>query len=113
MRFFEEIIQHAEFMHQLERRWMNRVAAKIPQKIRMLFQHHNVDAGACQQEPSIIPAGPPPAMQHRTRMGIKRRLSFERIFVAAEWRRADARGAVLPECVFTAKYPKYFVASRA
>ena len=29
----------------------------------MLLQHHHLDAGAGQQEPSIMPAGPPPAMQ--------------------------------------------------
>ena len=30
---------------------MNRIAAKIAEEIRVLFQHHNVDSGARQQKP--------------------------------------------------------------
>ena len=37
MRLLEEFVQQAEFVHQLERGWMNRVAAEIAQEIGVFF----------------------------------------------------------------------------
>ena len=42
----EKVLEDAELIHQLQRGGMNRVAAKVAQKIRMLLQHHNIDTGA-------------------------------------------------------------------
>ena len=64
MRQFQELVDQTQFVHQLERRRMNRVTAEIAEEVRMLLQHHDTDSGAGQQNPSIIPAGPPPAIQH-------------------------------------------------
>jgi hypothetical protein len=50
VRQFQELIDQAEFEHQFERRRMNRVATEIPEEIGMLFQHHDMNAGARQQE---------------------------------------------------------------
>ena len=50
MRALQEIVENAELVHDLERRGMNGVAAEIAQKIGVLLQHHDVDAGAGQQE---------------------------------------------------------------
>ena len=50
MRLFEEFVEQAEFMHQFERRRMHRIAAKVAQEVGMLFQHHDVDAGASQEK---------------------------------------------------------------
>jgi len=50
VRQFQEFIQQTEFMHQLERRGMDRVAAKIAQEVRVFFQHDDIDAGTREQE---------------------------------------------------------------
>ena len=50
MRALEEIVENAELVHDLERGGMNGVAAEIAQKIGVLLQHHDIDAGAGQQE---------------------------------------------------------------
>ena len=47
---FQELIQQTQLMHQLKRRRMDRVVAKIAQEIRMFFQHDDIDAGAREQE---------------------------------------------------------------
>jgi len=44
---------------------VNRVAAEVPQEVGVLLQDEDVDAGAGEEQPSIIPAGPPPATQQR------------------------------------------------
>jgi hypothetical protein len=44
---------------------MNRVSAKIAQKIRVLLQHDHVNAGPRQQKPRNHPRSPPPATQQR------------------------------------------------
>ena len=43
---------------------MYSVAAKIAEKIGVLLQNDDVNAGAGERKPSIIPAGPPPVTQH-------------------------------------------------
>ena len=50
VRHFEERVQQAELVHQFERRGMHRVAAEVAEKIRMFFQHHDIDTGARQQK---------------------------------------------------------------
>ena len=49
MRQFQELVDQAEFMHDLQRRRMHGVAAKIPKEIGMLFQHHGFDSGTAEQ----------------------------------------------------------------
>lgn len=68
MRAFQELVQNAELMHDFKCRRMDRVAAEITQKIRVFFEHENVNALARKRRPSITPAGPPPAMQQRVWM---------------------------------------------
>ena len=50
MRAFQELIQNAEFIHDIERGWMDRVAAEIAQEVRVLFEHENVHALARQKK---------------------------------------------------------------
>ena len=50
MRQFQEIVDEAQFAHQLERRRVNRIAAKIAEEVRVLLQDHGVDTGAREQE---------------------------------------------------------------
>ena len=50
VRAFEEGVENAELVHDLERGGMDGVAAKVAQEIGVLLQHHDVDAGAGQQE---------------------------------------------------------------
>jgi hypothetical protein len=64
MRQLQQIVQQPQLVHHFERRGMDRVAAEVAQKVGVLLQHQHVHAGARQQQASIIPAGPPPAMQH-------------------------------------------------
>src|SRR2546428_6589985 len=57
MRLFEKIVQHAEFMHQLECGRVYRVTSKIAQKVRGLLGNHDVQTGAGQQYPDNHPCG--------------------------------------------------------
>ena len=47
-----------------QRRGVDGVAAEVAQEIGVFLEHGDVDAGAGQRKPSIMPAGPPPTMQH-------------------------------------------------
>src|SRR5258708_7246252 len=47
----QELIENSKFVHQFQGRGMNRVPAKVAQKIRMLLQDHNIHAGTRAQEP--------------------------------------------------------------
>src|SRR5436190_3598485 len=49
MRLFQEFVEQAELMHQLERRRMNCVAAKIPVEIGMLFKDSDGHASSREQ----------------------------------------------------------------
>jgi hypothetical protein len=49
MRQFEELVEKPQFLHHVERRGMDRVAAKIAQEVGVLLEHRHVDAGARQQ----------------------------------------------------------------
>jgi hypothetical protein len=50
MRQPEKFLEQAEFMHQLERRRMDGVAAEVAQKVGVLLQHRHADAGTRQQK---------------------------------------------------------------
>jgi len=50
MRQLQELMEKAQFVHQLKRGRMNRIAAKIAEEIGMFFQHHNGNSGACQKK---------------------------------------------------------------
>ena len=47
----EKFVQQAELADHVERRRMNGVAAEIAQKVLVLLQHDDIDAGPRQQEP--------------------------------------------------------------
>ena len=51
MRTFEELLQEAEFMNDVERRGVNGVATKVAQEILVLLQHDDIDAHTRQQKP--------------------------------------------------------------
>jgi len=42
---------------------VNRVAAKITQKVDVFLEYYDLDPERAGRKPSIIPAGPPPTMQ--------------------------------------------------
>ena len=50
MRPLEELVEQAELVHDFERRGMDGVAAEVAQEIGVLLQHHDIDAGAGEQE---------------------------------------------------------------
>ena len=49
MRQPQKAFDQPEFVHYLQRRGMHGVAAKIAKEVRMLLQHHDIDAGAAEQ----------------------------------------------------------------
>ena len=55
MRKLQEIFQKAKVMHRFESRGMDRVAAKITQKLRMFLEDDRIDAGAGQKKPQHHP----------------------------------------------------------
>ena len=50
VRQLEELVEQPELVHQLQRRGMDGVAAKVAQEIRVLLEHDDIDAGAREQE---------------------------------------------------------------
>jgi hypothetical protein len=46
----QKVFEDAQLLHHLERRRVNRVAAKVAQKIGVLFEQHRVDAGARKEQ---------------------------------------------------------------
>ncbi len=58
MRSFKEAVEQAELVHHFEGRGMNRIAAEVAQEIRVLLQHHDVDAGASEQQAEHHPGRP-------------------------------------------------------
>ena len=49
-------VEQAEFAHHFERGGMDRVAAKVAEEIGVLFQNHDLDAGARQEVAEHHPA---------------------------------------------------------
>ena len=64
MRQAQELVRDRELVQQLERRWMDGVAAKVAQEIAMLLENGGADTGPREQQPEHHSAGPPPQMQH-------------------------------------------------
>ncbi len=58
MRQFQKPVAQPELIHHLQGRGMHGVAAKIAEEIRMLFQHHDIDAGAAEQIAEHHAGGP-------------------------------------------------------
>ena len=58
MRKLQEFVEETEFMEKLERRRMDRVAAKIAKEIRVLLQHDDIDSGAGQEKRRHHAGGP-------------------------------------------------------
>ena len=58
VRQLEKPVEQTELAHHLEGRWMNGIAAEVPQEIGVLLEHHDVDAGARQQQAEHEPARP-------------------------------------------------------
>ena len=54
----EELLEQAELIHHLQRRRMNGVAAKVAQEIAVLLEHHDLDAGARQEQAEHHPGRP-------------------------------------------------------
>src|SRR5215831_17024000 len=50
VRDLEKVFQQIKLVHQLHGRRVNGVAAKVAQKVGVLLQHHDADAGARQEE---------------------------------------------------------------
>jgi hypothetical protein len=57
MRQLQEIFQKPQVVHRFECRGMDCVAAKIAQKIRMLFKDDRIDAGAGKKKSEHHPGG--------------------------------------------------------
>ena len=64
----QELVEQPELVHDLQGRRMNRVAAKVAQKVGVLFQHETSTPARASNRPSIMPAGPPPATQQLIEM---------------------------------------------
>ena len=67
VRAAQEVLDKTQFIHQFECGRMDRISAKIPQKVGVFFRarSHLRRRRAPARKPAIIPAGPPPAMQQR------------------------------------------------
>ncbi len=46
----KQLVEQAELGHDLERRWVERVATKVAQEVGVLLQNHDVDPAAREQE---------------------------------------------------------------
>src|SRR6266403_1429376 len=55
MRLFQKFVEQAEFVHQLQRRWMNSIPAEIAKEIGMFFQNDYGHARPGKQIPSHHP----------------------------------------------------------
>src|SRR5438445_1229810 len=51
VRQLQELVDDAELVENLERGRMHRVAAKVAEKVRVLFEHRDADARASEQQP--------------------------------------------------------------
>ena len=57
VRKLEEIIEDSELVENLERRWMNCIAAKVTEKIRVLLEHSNADSRSSEEVAEHHPGG--------------------------------------------------------
>ena len=51
----QELVQYAELVQNLQRRRVDRVAAKVTEKVRVLFEHGDPDARASEEKPEHHP----------------------------------------------------------
>src|ERR1700721_574733 len=51
----QELVDNSKLVHQFQCGWMNRISAKIAQKIRMLFKHQHLDSPAGEQKAQYHP----------------------------------------------------------
>ena len=65
MRPLEEFVEQAKLVHELQSGRMNGVAAEVAQEVRVLLENDHLDSRPGKKKPSIMPAGPPPAMQQQ------------------------------------------------
>ncbi len=57
VRQLQELFENAELVEDFQRRRVNGVAAKIPEKIRVLLEHRDADTRTCEQKPKHHPGG--------------------------------------------------------
>src|SRR5688572_1913565 len=58
MRSFEQLVEQAELVQHFERRRVDRVTAKVAQKIGVLLEHDDVHAGAGEEQSEHHTGGP-------------------------------------------------------
>src|SRR5262249_38520016 len=63
MRQLEELVQQPELMDEFERGGMDGVAAEVAQEVACFSSTTTATPARASRNPSIMPAGPPPAMQ--------------------------------------------------
>ena len=56
----QEIVEQAEFVHELQCRGVDRIAAKIAQEIAVLLEDGHRDSGSCQEKPEHHAGGASP-----------------------------------------------------
>src|ERR1700719_5076897 len=59
VRALQELVEQAQFVHDLERRGVDRIAAEIAQEISMFFENENRDPGSGEQETEHHAGGTP------------------------------------------------------
>jgi hypothetical protein len=57
MRQLEKALEKAELVHDLERGWVNRIAAEIAQEVRVLLENYNMDTSSREEESEEHPGG--------------------------------------------------------
>ena len=66
VRALQKLVEQPQLVHDLEGRGVDRIAPEIAQEVGMLFENRTDTPARARRKPSIIPAGPPPAMQQLT-----------------------------------------------
>jgi len=99
----QEAVGPADLVQDLERRWVDGVAAEVAQEVGVLLKHHHLDAGPGQQQPEHGPgrpaardaaarlAGPPFRLRRRLRRGQDHRVTSLRATtpeLSLSWRAA-------------------------
>src|ERR1700722_9291821 len=56
-------LEQTELRHDVEGRRMDRITAKVAEKVAVFFQQDGRTPARARSSPAIIPAGPPPTMQ--------------------------------------------------
>jgi hypothetical protein len=69
VRQVQQLLQPPQLANHLQRRGVQRVAAKITQEIGVLFQHHDLDPGPRQQQPQHQPGRAAPGDANLGRSG--------------------------------------------